>query len=79
MTDLADLRAQMADAVAREDFEAAARLRDEIAALSGFRRHTLDEMGIGTDQQAYRPPKGWKPPPRPDPMTQGHKPAKRKR
>ena len=37
------------------------------------------EMGIGTDQQAYRPPQGWTPPPRPDPMTQGHKPARRKR
>jgi len=79
MPTVEDLEAQMAAAVAREDFEAAARLRDEIAALTRFRRHTLDEMGIGTDQQAYQPPKGWKPPRRPDPMTRGHKPAKRKR
>lgn len=79
MATVEDLEAQMAAAVSREDFEAAARLRDAIAALTRFRRHTLDEMGIGTDQQTYRPPEGWKPPPRPDPMTQGHRPPKRKR
>jgi len=78
MATIAELQAQMAEAVAREDYETAARLRDEIATLTPFRKPTLDEMGIA-DAQAYRPPKGWKPPRRPDPMTSGHKPAKHKR
>ena len=78
MATVEELEAQMAAAVAREDFEAAARLRDQIAGLTSFRRHTLDEMGIGTDSQVYRPPKGWKPPPKPDPMTRDHKPGKRR-
>jgi hypothetical protein len=30
-------------------------------------------MGLGTDQQAHRPPAGWVPPPKPDPMTAGHR------
>ena len=78
MATIAELEAQMTAAVEAEDFEAAARLRDEIEALTPFRKPTLDEMGIA-NAQAYHPPKGWKPPRRPDPMTKGHKPAKRKR
>lgn len=76
MEDLSDLEAQMASAVAREDYEAAARLRDRIKLLSsqtGFRRQTPGQMGLGTSDQVNRPPAGWKPPPKPDPMTSGHK------
>jgi hypothetical protein len=73
------LRALMAQAVADEDFETAARLRDRMAALgppgaqSLFRRQTPGRMGLGTDQQVYRPPAGWTPPKKPDPMTSGTK------
>lgn len=72
----------MAQAVEAEDFEAAAALRDAIKALDGepslFQRQTPGKMGLGTDQAAYRPPEGWKPPKRPAPMTKGHKPRGRK-
>jgi hypothetical protein len=79
------LRGLMAQAVADEDFEAAARLRDRIAALgppdpdSLFQRQTPGRMGLGTDQQVYRPPAGWKPPKRPDPMTSSTKPRRKGR
>ena len=71
----------MATAVADEDFETAAHLRDELAALgrgdplppSKLRRQQPGAMGLGTDQQVFAPPKGWKPPPKPDPMTSGRK------
>ena len=79
------LRRLMARAVADEDFEAAARLRDRIAALgppvaeSLFQRQTPGRMGLGTDQQVYRPPPGWKPPKRPDPLTSSTKPRRKGR
>jgi hypothetical protein len=65
------LERRMADAVAAEDFEAAARLRDELAVLKGslFRRQVPGRMGLGTDQQVMTPPKGWKKPNKPDLMT----------
>ena len=74
----------MATAVAAEDFEAAARIRDELAALasprpmppSKLRRQEPGAMGLGTDQQVFAPPKGWKPPPKPDLMTRGRKPRR---
>ena len=72
----------MAEAVAAEDFEAAARLRDRIAALkagdaeSMFHRQTPGRMGLGTDQQVMAPPKGWKPPKKPDLMTSNTKPRR---
>lgn len=76
MEALAELEADMAAAVAREDYEAAAILRDRIKALSSqtdFQRQTPGRMGLGTSDQVNRPPPGWKPPPRPDPMTSGHR------
>lgn len=79
---IAVLQDLMARAVADEDFEAAARLRDRIAALGPieadtlFQRQTPGRMGLGTDQQVYRPPPGWKPPKRPDPMTSNTKPRR---
>jgi hypothetical protein len=80
--DLAALERRMAEAVEAEDFEAAARLRDRIAALkapggeSMFRRQTPGRMGLGTDQQVLAPPKGWKPPKKPDLMTSSTKPRR---
>lgn len=76
METLAELEAEMAAAVAREDYETAARLRDRIRDLSSqtdFKRQTPGKMGLGTNQQVNRPPPGWKPPPKPAPMTSGHK------
>jgi hypothetical protein len=72
------LLARMEKAVDDQDFELAARLRDEIAALPGskLRRQVPGKMGLGTDQSVYTPPKGWKRPAKPDPMTAGHKPRR---
>ena len=80
--EIAALRGLMAQAAADEDFETAARLRDRLAALGPaepdtlFQRQTPGRMGLGTDQQVYRPPAGWKPPKRPDPMTSNAKPRR---
>lgn len=80
---LAELEAAMAEAVAAEDFEAAAVLRDRIdrvrageagaapASASYLKRQEPGKMGLGTDQPSYKPPKGWVPPPKPSPMTKG--------
>jgi len=83
--DLEVLERRMAEAVAAEDFEAAAKLRDRIAALKAdsagalFHRQVPGRMGLGTDQQVMAPPKGWKPPKKPDPMTANTKPRGGKR
>jgi len=80
--DLAALERRMAEAVAADDFETAAGLRDRIAALKAkdgaslFRRQTPGRMGLGTDQQVMAPPRGWKPPKKPDPMTSNTKPRR---
>jgi hypothetical protein len=80
--DIDILRALMTQAVADQDFEAAARLRDRITALgppdadSLFQRQTPGRMGLGTDQQVYRPPSDWRPPKKPDPMTSNTKPRR---
>ncbi len=69
---------QMRAAAAAGNFELAARLRDELAALdvaaaareSGdLHRQQPGAMGLGSSRQAVEPPAGWKPPRRPDPMT----------
>jgi hypothetical protein len=73
------LEGEMLAAVAREDFETAARLRDQIAALKGgaeVRKPPPGEMGLGTQVPVVKPPKGWKPPRKPDLMT-NVKPRKR--
>ncbi len=66
--DRAELERRMIQAVADEDFELAARLRDQIGALEStmFKRQVPGRMGLGTDQQVFAPPKGWKPPKKPD-------------
>ena len=87
-----DLQARMARAVEAQDFELAARLRDEIAAAavlkaapsgdlppSKIRRQVPGAMGLGTDQQVYKPPEGWAPPPKPDLLTSNRKPGGRRR
>jgi hypothetical protein len=80
-----ELERCMAEAVQAEDYEAAALLRDRLTALRGgvlgsyFKRQTPGAMGLGTDQQAYQPPKTWTRPKKPDPMTSGHKPGGRRR
>lgn len=79
------LRVAMAAAAAAEDFELARRYRDRIALIrggasleeaaaadtSGLVRQQPGAMGLGTSQQKLTPPKGWKPPKKPDPMTKG--------
>ena len=76
------LERHMAEAVAAEDFESAARLRDRIAALKAkgaeslFNRQVPGRMGLGTDQQVMAPPEGWKPPKKPDLLTSNIKPRR---
>ena len=77
------LRERMEAAAAAMDFERASRLRDRInllrggapddAALAadttGLTRQQPGAMGLGTSRQRVEPPKGWKPPRKPDPMV----------
>lgn len=86
MTDAIEvLQRKMQAAVDALDFEEARRCRDQInllrggataevarqADFSGIERQQSGFMGLGTSQQRITPPPGWKPPPRPDPMTKG--------
>ncbi len=68
---LADLTRRMHEAAEREDFERAAQLRNEIEELKqpSVRRPPPGQMGLGTHVPVSAPPKGWKRPTRPDPMT----------
>ena len=75
----------MEAAAAVLDFEEAARLRNRLSLLrggaspadvegvdtSGLDRQEPGRMGLGTSRQRVEPPPGWKPPPKPDPMTRG--------
>lgn len=79
--DLTALKQFLADAVLAEDYEMAATLRDRIAAFepttpSKLRRQEPGKMGLGTSDQKFKPPEGWKPPKRPDMMTANHKPRR---
>ncbi|HXE02996.1 MAG TPA: UvrB/UvrC motif-containing protein [Methyloceanibacter sp.] len=85
---IAELSREMADAVAAEDFERAAALRDEIAVLKGqagvaegpvVRQPPPGQMGLGTHVPVVAPPKGWHPPKKPDPMTRNSRPGGRRR
>lgn len=79
---IAELQREMAQAMDHEEYELAATLRDQIAALqpgSMIRIQQPGQMGVGTDTQAVKPPAGWKPPPKPDLMTRNHKPRGGKR
>jgi hypothetical protein len=80
-----DLQARMEAAAHALDFEEAKRLRDRInlmrggatageaeqADLADLARQRPGAMGLGTSQQRVAPPPGWRPPPKPDPMTRG--------
>lgn len=72
-----ELTAAMQRAAADEDFETAARLRNEIAQLKGedgtgsplVRQPPPGEMGLGTHVPRVAPPRNWRRPSKPDPMT----------
>lgn len=82
---LTSLHQKMAIAAAALDFEAAKRYRDrislmrggatsaeaELADTAGLDRQQSGAMGLGTSQQRFTPPKDWRPPVKPDPMTTG--------
>jgi len=79
------LTAEMLAAVEAEDFERAAALRDQIAALKGetgagqgpeVRKPPPGQMGLGTNVPVVAPPKGWTRPKKPDLKT-NVKPRKR--
>jgi hypothetical protein len=76
--DIVELRRRMDAAVEAEDYELAAGLRDRIAALdaSMFKRQVPGRMGLGTSEQVFKPPKGWKPPKKPNLMTSNTKPRR---
>jgi hypothetical protein len=78
------LTREMEAAAERMDFEAAARLRNEIARLKGEDVASEDvvtvgqpppgAMGLGTQVPVREPPKGWVKPKKPDLMTKNVKP-----
>lgn len=85
------LQRRMEAAAAAQDFEEAGRLRDQISLLRGagdagapvdldtsrLQRQVPGKMGLGTSDQAMKPPEGWVPPKKPDLMTTG-KPRRRR-
>ena len=75
------LTRQMAEAAAADDFELAARLRDQIEQLKGpsVRQPPPGQMGLGTNIPVAAPPKGWTRPAKPDPMTTNVRPRGRSR
>ena len=83
---IVELEAEMAKAAAAEDFETAARLRNEITELRGLdpdrastplvRKPPPGQMGLGTQVPVAAPPAGWRPPKKPDPMTTNVRPRK---
>lgn len=88
-----ELRLRMEAAAEAMNFEEASRLRDQLSLLrsspdadvsddtdtSRLVRQRPGAMGLGTSDQKMTPPANWKPPRRPDPLTTGHRPAKRRR
>lgn len=70
-----ELTRKMLEAAEKDDFELAARLRNEIEDLKGpsVRKPPPGQMGLGTQIPVSEPPKGWKRPRKPDPMTTNSK------
>jgi hypothetical protein len=66
-----DLTRRMQEAAEKEDFELAAKLRNEIEDLKGptVRQPPPGQMGLGTHVPVSEPPKGWKRPKKPDPLV----------
>jgi len=94
MSHLDELKEQLEEAVAAQDFETAAKLRVEIEGIqhsalvrdlheppqaSYFQRQVPGRMGLGTDQPVPKRPEGWVPPKKPDPMTANHSRGGRRR
>lgn len=91
--EIEELQQRMEAAAAALDFEEARRLRDQLNLLrggasaeeaaavdtAGLTRQQPGRMGLGTSQQRMTPPPGWRPPPKPDPMTRktGRRPRKK--
>lgn len=74
-----ELTAEMRRAAEAEDYERAGALRNEIEALKGggmVRQPPPGEMGLGTHIPVAAPPKDWKRPKKPDPMTSNFKPRR---
>ncbi len=90
---LHDLQLKMDAAARAQDFEEAKRCRDKISLMRGgataaeaeqagsvgLERQLPGAMGLGTSQQRVKPPEGWKPPPKPDPMTSGQRVLRKSR
>ncbi|HWA19874.1 MAG TPA: UvrB/UvrC motif-containing protein [Devosia sp.] len=74
-----ELTRQMAEAAVAEDYELAARLRDQIDDLKGpsVRKPPPGQMGLGTNIPVAAPPRNWRRPKKPDPMTTNYKPRSR--
>lgn len=81
-----NLEAAMRAAAEACDFERAARLRDELRAITDADAAAArgdiflpapGAMGLGSSRQTVTPPAGWTPPRRPDPLTSGR--ARRRR
>ncbi len=93
MSEIDELERRMDEAARALDFEQARRLRDRLNLIrggasvadtadgdtSGLARQQPGAMGLGTSQQRMRPPPGWKPPAKPDPMTTGKPRARGRR
>lgn len=80
--EIAELERAMREAAERNDFEAAAALRNQLLVLrhadgaaaddadyAGLKRQQPGAMGIGTQHPRPARPAGWTPPKKPGPMT----------
>ncbi|MEO8758608.1 MAG: UvrB/UvrC motif-containing protein [Devosia sp.] len=76
-----ELTRQMVATAAAEDFERAARLRNQIAELKRplVGKPPPGQMGLGTNIPVAAPPAGWRRPKKPDPMTTNSKPRGKSR
>ena len=66
-----ELTRQMVEAATAEDFEQAARLRNQTEELKGpsVRKPPPGQMGLGTNIPVAAPPEGWTRPKKPNLMT----------
>ena len=83
MAMIEELEARLSKAVADEDFETAALLRDAIGRIRRGESSLVEQkpgrMGLGSSQERYAS-EGTKPlPKKPDPMTRGHRTGGRRK